>query len=166
MVAHALIEDVYDEFGGGMPSPNAIRAYFRYAFEEWTRPPQFALLVGDASEETRHILSSSAPNFVPTYIHVASPNDDLVGSDTWYGCFDDADPYLPQMYVGRLPVGNASEAAAVVAKILAYENYAAGEAWRNNVFFLADDLWLYLTYGGELLPRTPATTASRTSVSS
>lgn len=145
VVTHALLEEVYDEFGGGMASPYAIRAYFRYAFEEWSRPPQFALFVGDASEDTRHITSSSDPNFLPTYIHVSVPNDDLVASDAWYGCFNDGEPYLPQMYVGRLPVGNSGEAAGAVAKILAYENYAAGDAWRNNVFFLADDLWSYVS---------------------
>lgn len=149
VVTHALVEDVYDEFGGGTVSPQAIRAYFRYAFEEWTRPPQFALLVGDASEDTRRVTTSSDPNYVPTYIHVSVPNDDLVGSDVWYGCFNDGSPYLPHMYVGRLPVGNGSEATAEVAKILAYENYTAGEAWRNNVFFLADDLWSYASFGAD-----------------
>jgi hypothetical protein len=149
VVTRALLQEVYDEFGGGMPSPNAIRAYFRYAFEQWTRPPQFALLVGDASEDTRRITSSSDPNFLPTYIHVSGPNNDLVASDVWYGCFSDDEPYLPQMYVGRLPVGNTGEAGAVVAKILAYENYQAGEAWRNNVFFLADDLWSYASLSAD-----------------
>lgn len=144
-VARASVNDVYDEFGGGMPSPDAIRAYLRYAFEEWSRPPQFALLVGDASEDARNVTSSSAPNYVPTYVHVSVQNSDLVGSDTWYGCFSAVSPYLPQVYVGRLPVGSVGEANAIVSKILAYENYAAGDAWRKNVFFLADDLWSYVS---------------------
>ena len=144
-VTHATVGQVFDEFGGGLVSPDAIRSYFRYAFEEWTTPPQFALLVGDASEDTRNVTTSSDPNYVPTYIHIAIPNDDLVASDVWYCCFNDAAPYLPQMYVGRLPAGSASEASTFVSKILAYENYAAGDEWRNNVFFLADDLWSYVS---------------------
>ena len=41
MVAHALISDVYDEFGGGLKSLEALRNYFDYAFREWERTPQF-----------------------------------------------------------------------------------------------------------------------------
>lgn len=148
-VAHAMLEEVYDEFGGGMPSPFAIRNYLKYAFYEWDTTPQFAMLVGDASEDYRGDLlevGDSDPDYVPTYVHVGvSCAGDLLSGDEWYVSFLPEAPFLPQMYIGRLPVGNAIQLDGLVSKILAYEDAGAGEDWRENVMFLADDQWSYVT---------------------
>jgi hypothetical protein len=43
------IGDVYDEFNYGVLSAAAIRGFLQYAKENWQTPPQYVLLVGDAS---------------------------------------------------------------------------------------------------------------------
>jgi len=148
-VAHAMLQEVYDEFGGGMPSPHAIRSYLKYAFYEWSVTPQFAMLVGDASEDYRGDLlavGDSDPDFVPTYVHVGvSCAGDLLSGDEWFVSFRPESPYLPQMYIGRLPVGNTIQLDGLVEKILAYEGVSAGEDWRENITFIADDQWSYIT---------------------
>ncbi len=145
VVALAEIGDVYDEFGGGYVSPDAIRDYFNYAYGEWTRQPQFALLVGDASADTRNILSTSSPNFVPTIMFRIDSEHNMPASDQWYTSTE-GPPYLPQMFIGRLSAGGTGELGIIVSKILAYEQYPLTDPWRENVLFIADDLWSYRTY--------------------
>jgi hypothetical protein len=143
-VALAEVEEVYDEFGGGYVSPEAIRSYFNYAYSEWTRQPQFALFVGDASEDARNLLDTSQPNFIPTITFRIDDDHNMPASDQWYTSTE-GPPYLPQMFIGRLSVGGTSQLETVVSKILAYEQHPATDPWRENFLFVADDLWSYRT---------------------
>ncbi len=44
------VQDVYDEFSGGMARPWALRDFLDHAYHAWRKPaPRFVLLVGDAS---------------------------------------------------------------------------------------------------------------------
>ena len=44
------IEDVFDEFGYGLVTPQAVKDFITYAYESWQSPaPQYVLLVGDTS---------------------------------------------------------------------------------------------------------------------
>ncbi|MBD3348668.1 MAG: hypothetical protein GF400_05685, partial [Candidatus Eisenbacteria bacterium] len=147
VVAHALLSEVYDEFGGGLPGPQPIRDYFMYAFENWSRQPQFALLVGDASEDTKGRTESSSPNYMPTFLFMGG-DDRILASDQWFIRGPAEEDYLPRLFMGRLPAGGSAELSNFISKIATYENYSAAEEWRDNVLFVADDLWKYLTIGG------------------
>jgi hypothetical protein len=46
---------------------------------------------------------------------------------------------LPDLMIGRLPAQTASEAEAMVDKILQYEQTPPAEAWHTNVLLVADD---------------------------
>ena len=48
-VALIDVEDVYDEFSFGHKSPHALRDFLSLAKKQWSKPPRFVLLVGDAS---------------------------------------------------------------------------------------------------------------------
>lgn len=143
LIADALLGEVYDEFNGGLPGPEGIKNYFRYAWEQWDRQPQFGLLVGDGSEDTRGVLSSSGPNLMPTYIESQANNAELIGSDSYYVSFDDQDPYLPSMYIGRMPAGPTTQLETEIAKIKLYETYDPSDSWRNRFMFVGDDVWSY-----------------------
>ena len=44
------LQDIYDEFAGGVARPWALRDFLSHAYHRWSRPaPRFVLLVGDAS---------------------------------------------------------------------------------------------------------------------
>ena len=118
-------------------SPEAIRSYFDYAYDEWTRQPQFVLLVGDASEDTRNLLDTSQPNFIPTIMYRIDDEHNMPASDQWYTSTE-GPPYLPQMFIGRLSVGGTAQLGTVVSKILAYEEHPATAPWRKNILFVAD----------------------------
>ncbi len=148
IVAHARVSDVYDEFGGGLKSLQAIKNYFDHAFTNWTRTPQFVMLVGDATTDPKGTESSSQPDFIPTVLgHGSSGYPQMTASDQWFVSSDEGSFYFPRMFIGRLSVGGTTQLDNLVSKILSYENYAPNERWRNNVYFIGDDQWHYATYG-------------------
>ncbi len=142
-VAHARLSEVYDEFGGGLPGPQPLRNYFMYAYDAWERQPQFVLLIGDASEDTKQVLSTSSPNYMPTYLFPAS-DDKFAASDQWY-VRTAGSPYLPLMFIGRLPAGGTGQLSNFIDKIGTYESYSYGDGWRNKDLFIADDAWSYIS---------------------
>jgi hypothetical protein len=81
VVQVAGIQDVYDEFNGGLKSPLAIRRYLRHAYLAWTPRLMNALLIGDASMAPHDLPTSSV---VAQYFGrggVQLPRTDLVGTN-------------------------------------------------------------------------------------
>lgn len=150
----ADVEDVYDEFHGGVNNARAIREFVRHFFE--TGGASFLVLVGDASEDSKRVHIKSGINFVPTESfseHVSSPvfnEDEVVTTDKWYGMLDkdvvygDAQTpadFLPEVIVGRLPVGTVNELRILVDKTLDFEEPRADDFWRRRMIRVADDAW-------------------------
>jgi hypothetical protein len=110
------VEDVYDEFGYGSKSADAIRDFLRSTQTRWKKAPRFAMLVGDASFDPRNYEGYGDLDLVPTrmlptvYMKAAS--------DDWLVDFDNDG--LPNMYLGRLSVRTEEQAQAVVDKIVSY----------------------------------------------
>ncbi|MCK4350936.1 MAG: hypothetical protein KAX13_08760, partial [Candidatus Krumholzibacteria bacterium] len=94
----ADVEDVYDEFNGGLPSSDAIKRYIKYGHDHWG--VEFVLLVGDGQEDHKQLYydplpypRGSPPDFIPSRsICVAVPDpgydDEVVSSDNWYTFLD------------------------------------------------------------------------------
>ena len=53
-VAVVDVDEIYDQFGGGIVHPAAIRDYVRWGHEHWRVKPRYLLLVGDASVDIHH----------------------------------------------------------------------------------------------------------------
>ncbi|MFN7973253.1 MAG: C25 family cysteine peptidase [Acidobacteriota bacterium] len=54
-VAVVRVDQIYDQFGDGICSPDAIRRFLTHAYHQWTPPrPRFVLLVGDASWDSKN----------------------------------------------------------------------------------------------------------------
>lgn len=167
-VALVDVQDIYDEFHGGVISPRAIRDFLQYAHDHWPAPaPRFVLLVGDASwdyknasaddanyadwtyrpgETRRFVKNSSTP-----YAEDSKLNDrNLIptssfptteghaASDTWFVCLDDDDE-LPDMAIGRLPVVDPGELAGVIDKIVNYVSDPPFGPWRRHFLFIANE---------------------------
>ena len=131
------ITEVYDQFSHGLADPTAIRELLRYAHTNWAEPaPQYVLLVGDASYDYRDNLQGPNKSLVPTFlVETAFTGQTL--SDNWFVCLDD-DDVLPDMAIGRLPVGTLDEAKAVVEKIIGYERGVPPGDWRQRIVLVAD----------------------------
>jgi hypothetical protein len=129
------IGEVYDTFGWGRETPQALRDFLAYAYRSWQTPPSHVLLVGDANLDYRDRFGAGRPNFVPTFIFDAAAVGETA-SDAWFVQLagDDA---IPEMAIGRLPAISAADARAMVAKILNYEMAAPG-LWQSRALVVAD----------------------------
>jgi hypothetical protein len=116
-VALMDVEDVFDEFNFGMRSPQALKDFLLRSTRRWEKSPRFVLLVGDASADPRNYLGFGDFDLVPTKLLETTFFE--TASDDWLVDFNGDG--LPDMAIGRLPVRAAQEAAAVVSKIVGYE---------------------------------------------
>jgi hypothetical protein len=141
-VAVADVEDIYDEFNGGVSNPQAIRDFLSYAYHNWVAPaPTYVLLVGGATFDYRDILEFSQKYdrtiYVPTQIVETDQWGETV-SDNWFVQVS-GDDVLPDMFIGRLPAQTRSEADNMVNKIIHREQNPPDESWNTNVLLVSDD---------------------------
>ena len=78
-------------------------------------PPEYLLIIGDI-------------NRVPYYGSGGSGNI----TDMYYGEFDGNGDYLPEMFIGRIPVADTSELKIAVNKIIQYEKFQYADT--NNFY--------------------------------
>jgi hypothetical protein len=70
------VQDVYDEFNGGLMDQEAIRSFVRYAYENWPRPaPRYLVLLGDGHYDPRDYLGIHYPLYMPSYLAPTDPFD-------------------------------------------------------------------------------------------
>ncbi|MGH8003524.1 MAG: type IX secretion system sortase PorU [Limisphaerales bacterium] len=138
------VEQVYNNFSGGLQDPIAIRDFLKFARENWSDPkPRFVLLAGDATYDFRNIMGTGTVNFVPPFI-VEQAFDASSNSDEGFlyfgnpGILDSTDQFL-DMAIARWPVKNISELQVIADKIRNYEASPEYGAWRNRVTLVADD---------------------------
>lgn len=105
-----------DETGG---SATAIQAWIRNAYASWANPPEYLLIVGDVED-------------VPTWDFSDNP------TDLPYALMD-TDDWLPDLFLGRIPVKTSYELATVVAKTVAYERAPGGSnpEWMKRYLMVA-----------------------------
>jgi uncharacterized repeat protein (TIGR01451 family) len=134
------VQDVYDEFGGGVFDPLAIQRFLAYAYQTWTPPaPAYVLLVGDGHYDFKDNLGRGEPIYIPPYLADVDPWISEVAADNRYVCVS-GDDVMPDMHLGRLPVKTEAEVAAVVAKIIGYEEAPPHADWNSELLFVADNL--------------------------
>ena len=92
------------------------------------------LLMGDASSDRENYLGFGDFDFVPT--RMVAANLLKTASDDWF--VDVEDTPGPGMAIGRLPVRTASEADAVVDKLIARSHADGAQPWMNKAVLIAD----------------------------
>ncbi|HEV2853230.1 MAG TPA: C25 family cysteine peptidase [Thermoanaerobaculia bacterium] len=126
------LDQIWDEFNFGMPSPHAIRSFLAFARGNWSLPPRYVALAGEGTVDYRNLLGFG-DNLVPPLMIRSTggifPSDNRLGDVDGDG--------LPEMAVGRIPVLSAAELDAYTAKIAAYES-ASSPDWAGNTVMLAD----------------------------
>jgi len=106
------VEDVYDEFGFGVRSTDAIRAFLLHS-RTWSRAPKYVLLLGDASFDPRNYLGLGTWDLIPT--RMLPTTEMKTASDDWFSDFADND--LPQIAIGRLPARTVAQAQLMINRI-------------------------------------------------
>lgn len=129
-------QQVYDEFGYGRQTPEALRDFLAYAYNDWTLPPRFALLVGDATYDVYDFENGRNANLLPTFL-VYTTFAGHVASDTLFGIFEDGS-LEPQIAIGRFPAQNIEQLNTMVEKTIAYES-GDTEEWLGQALLVSDD---------------------------
>jgi hypothetical protein len=133
------VQSIYDEFSAGLMDPNAIRDFIAYAYQNWERPaPQYVLLVGDGHYDPRNYKSTNEPVFIPAYLLSVDYWLIETAVDNRYVTVSGSDN-LPDLMIGRLPVKTRAEAAAMVSKIIAYEQTPSTSGWNDDLLFVTDN---------------------------
>ena len=130
------VANIYDEFNSGARSPNAIKAFLQYAYQNWQDPPKYVLLVGVTHEGTDDPVPYTPPDQVPApYIQAYLEGD--VAADAWYAMVD-GDDLVPDLIIGRLATQKIAEDAAYIAKVKEFElDRASPGAWKNLALFIS-----------------------------
>lgn len=136
------VQDIYDEFNGGVFDPQALRDFLAYVYANWQPPkPSYVLLLGNGNLNPKNYANYIVePNYIPAYMKLVDPYIGMVASDHRFVTLDEKSS-LPSMAIGRLPALNVSEATAMVNKILQYENNPPSGNWRKQITFVADNAY-------------------------
>ena len=101
---------------------NDILSYIQNAYDTWTIPPTYVLLVGDVAD---------VPSCVCNYGSDAT--------DLYYGTMEGGD-ILPDISVGRFPVQNTTQASLMANRVVDYETmngFDGTASWISNCIFIA-----------------------------
>jgi hypothetical protein len=142
------IQQIYDEFGWGVPDVTAIRDFLRWRYERGEL--DHVLLLGDATWDYKGYLSGETfPNYVPSYerryrvgannpyntddwfVYLEPANDGLPGSDST--------AFFPTVSISRLPATSPEVAEFLVEQTIDYTSDPELGLWQNRVIFVADD---------------------------
>ncbi len=139
------LNEIYNEFSGGIPDIAAIRNFVRMKYLKQkgsSHPLKYLILFGDGSYENR-TLPPANPNFIPTY---QSQNSTVVvssfTSDDFYGLLEDGEGEAEgtlDIGIGRLPVSDTVQAGIQLDKIKSYLAKSGMGDWRNMICLTADD---------------------------
>ena len=129
------IEDIWDEFAHGQPRPLAIRDFLARAHQSWSVAPRYVVLAGAGTYDWADHLGLGG-NLIP--VPLAGDGETLFATDAPYADLV-GDDGVPEVALGRLPVLDATELDALIAKIVGYESVSEPE-WGSQVLMLADNL--------------------------
>ncbi|MCF7911108.1 MAG: T9SS type A sorting domain-containing protein [Candidatus Cloacimonetes bacterium] len=108
-------------------SNTSIKNYIQDAYDDWTNPPEFVVLVGDANG------SVAIPSWTETWSWYSGigdqPYSQLAGNDV-----------LADVLVGRLSVNSVSELQTMIAKSINYERdpYMGNTDWFERAILVGD----------------------------
>jgi hypothetical protein len=144
------VDQIYNEFSGGVMDPGAVRDYLKFAYDNWQIEPEYVLFFGKGTYDYKNI-EGYGDNFVPTWQTVESLifvyQADSYSTDDFFGRISGSDNVV-DVASGRITCSNLDAANAFVNKIKDYElNQVKGD-WRNLITLISDDGWKGTSYEG------------------
>lgn len=146
------VNEIYNEFSGGLMDVSAIRDYIKYAYNYWVTKPEYVLLFGEGTYDYKN-LEKQNDNLIPPFETVESlnPYPTSYPIDDFFARIDGNDSRV-DIALGRINAANSREARIVVDKIINYETVQSKDLWRNLVSLVADDH--LITTGYDFAPNT------------
>ncbi|MBW6516456.1 MAG: immune inhibitor A [Candidatus Cloacimonetes bacterium] len=107
----------------GMGTADAIKAYIQNAYNTWENPPEYVLLIG----------GGTGSHQIPTFTAYSAQGDHP------YGLLEGNDD-IPDVFVGRLPIANATQLAVIWDKIRFYERepFLGNTDWYRHTLLVGD----------------------------
>ena len=134
------LQDIFDQFSYGIIDPLAIKSFLAFTYANWDDPaPSFVLLVGDGHYDPKNYLGYGRSSFIPPLLTMADPGIGETATDNRYVTLIGEDT-LPDMMIGRLAVNTPLEAAAMINKIIEYEELPLSQDWQRRVLLVADNM--------------------------
>jgi hypothetical protein len=112
-------------------SAENIQSYIQNAYDNWSIPPTYVLLVGDVD---------NGSNSIPAF----TGNSTSTVTDLYYGTVDGSD-WIPDVFVGRLPARSTSQLSTMISNLVAYNNLTGTESWVRKAALLASNDPTYWT---------------------
>lgn len=145
--------EIYNEFASGSADVSALRRFFKMLFDRGTeagRPLRFALLMGRATYDNRHLtayMADAAPTLPSWYggtMKTSLSDTDGYGTDDFTAMLLDgtgANKGLDELSIaiGRIPVTSTRQCNEYIDKLEQYIRRPRMTAWKNNIMMLADD---------------------------
>lgn len=141
------VQDVYDQFTFGYPSPLAIRKMVAYGIEQGNL--QFLFLIGKGltvntnyHRNSEVFKANGTKHFIPGF--------GFPGSDLLY-VSGISDPFDPSIAIGRITAISPDEVQAYLNKMIEHESLAFDNLWRKRILQLsggqnAGELNLFASY--------------------
>lgn len=126
------VSELYDEFNYGTLGTAAVSSFLQYAYESWQNPPDYALLIGDASVDSRNYEGLGYWNQVPAKMVSAVFSE--TASDEALADFDDDG--LSEIAIGRIASRDAAGITTVFNKVVNWET--AGPSLDRGALFAYD----------------------------
>lgn len=129
----ATAREIYDTFGEGRATPEAIRDFLRFAYGSWKIKPRYILLAGDADH---HGTGLSRLETLPTFL-VPTAYNGLSATDLPFGDMD-GDGF-PEVAVGRLPLRTEDQVRSYVTRLRRAEISPPSGDFRRRLRFVAGE---------------------------
>ncbi len=158
------VDEIYDEFNYGTAGSDGITTFLHYAWVNWATPPEYVLLMGDASYDPRGYEGLGRFNLIPTkFVNTVFSE---TGSDEALADFNNDG--FAEIAVGRIPARTVGIATHTLNKVMAFETPAMQSLSRGVL--MAHDLndgydfdQMSIRIANELPAETPVTFVSRAS---
>ena len=150
-------DDIFDEFNYGVLSVNSIRDFLNFARTTWQTPPQYLLLIGDATYDPRNYEGEGYLDFVPTKL-VDTIYSETASDDALVDFNNDG---LGEMAIGRIPAQNAAMVTIALNKTISFEQANSSQNLSRGIVFAYDNpigydfLVMSMGFRDQLPPGTP-----------
>ena len=135
------IDDIFDEYSYGAQDTLAMRSFFEYAKLNWQTPPQYIMLIGDASYDYRNYEGQGNNNFVPSRL-VNTVYMETASDETLADFNDDG---LAEIAIGRIPARDGATVTQVMNKTISFEQTLPN--WINRGALFAYDQSIGYDFG-------------------
>ena len=125
-----LVDDIFEEFNYGVLSADSIKRFLNYAKNNWAGPPQYVLLIGDATYDPRNYNGGAAANYVPA--RIVNTIFSETASDDFLTDFNNDG--LSEIAIGRIPARTNEIIAMFRGKVSRWEANLTNPLSRGALF--------------------------------